>query len=148
MSTITNFRTVSAKIFRGGLPTVPQLADLKGFGVNTVINLMIPGSQADAEQVGCSVLVLRYIHIPESGEFEPHYSDVETVIRLLVDPAMGRVFVHCLHGDDRTGTVIACYRMQYEKMSNSDALSEAESCGMNPLQVLMKAFIRNFKPQL
>jgi protein tyrosine/serine phosphatase len=144
---ITNFWKVTDKIYRGGLPTIAQLADLKALGVNTVINLMVAGDQADAEQVGVANLAMRYIHIPESGAFEPHYSDVETVIRLMDDPAMGVVFVHCLHGDDRTGTVVACYRIQYEDEANADALLEAEARGMNRLQVLMKEFIEDFKPQ-
>ena len=147
MTSITNFRQVSSKIYRGGLPTIFQLLDLKSLGTQTVINLMVPGDQSDTEQRFCASLGLRYIHIPESGAFEPHYSDIETVIRLLIDPAMGVIFVHCLHGDDRTGTVIACYRMQYERMSNATAMAEAEACGMSSFQVLMKDFIRDFKPQ-
>jgi protein-tyrosine phosphatase len=32
--------------------------------------------------------------------------------------------VHCLHGSDRTGAVVAAYRMTYENWSKEDAIAE------------------------
>ena len=40
------------------------------------------------------------------------------------------VFVHCKRGADRTGTVIACYRIAHDGWKRELALKEAKSLGM------------------
>jgi len=55
------------------------------------------------------------------------------------------VFVHCQYGCDRTGTIIACYRVQQDHWTNSSALTEAEVYGISPFEVGMRNYIRHFK---
>jgi protein tyrosine/serine phosphatase len=56
------------------------------------------------------------------------------------------VFVHCRRGKDRTGTVIACYRIQHDGWTNIHALEEAKSHGMSFAERSMRAYILHFKP--
>jgi protein tyrosine/serine phosphatase len=57
------------------------------------------------------------------------------------------VFVHCRRGKDRTGTVIACYRIQHDGWDNRHALEEAKEHGMSSFERAMRAYILSFKPQ-
>lgn len=41
------------------------------------------------------------------------------------------VYLHCLHGEDRTGYVIAAYRMQVQMWSLDDAVKEMYSLGFH-----------------
>ena len=52
---------------------------------------------------------------------------------IVTDPAARPVYVHCLHGVDRTGTMIAIYRMEIEGWRPSEALAEMEHFGAHGL---------------
>ncbi len=56
------------------------------------------------------------------------------------------VFVHCKRGADRTGTVIACYRINHDHWQNQKALTEAKYLGMSRLETAMRHFILGFQP--
>ena len=53
---------------------------------------------------------------------------------VLLRPGDGPVFIHCRRGKDRTGTVIACYRMQHDGWNNAKAQAEANEFGMSHLE--------------
>jgi hypothetical protein len=54
--------------------------------------------------------------------------------------------VHCWRGADRTGAVIAAYRIDHDHWDNSRALKEALSCGMSFFQFPRQSYIRRFRP--
>jgi len=64
----------------------------------------------------------------------------------LNDAASGPVFVHCKRGADRTGTVIALYRMVHDGWDSKRALSEAKSYGMSLFQHAMQHYVTDYKP--
>ena len=45
-------------------------------------------------------------------------------LRIATTPAMQPVLVHCLHGSDRTGTMVAIYRIAYGGWSKAQATEE------------------------
>jgi tyrosine-protein phosphatase SIW14 len=54
--------------------------------------------------------------------------------------------VHCRRGADRTGTVIACYRITHDGWSNRKALQEATSYGMSWIEFGMQRYVLAFQP--
>jgi protein tyrosine/serine phosphatase len=60
------------------------------------------------------------------------------------DPADGPVFVHCRRGADRTGTVIACYRIAHDGWQNLKALDEARTFGMSWLERAMRSYVLHY----
>jgi protein tyrosine/serine phosphatase len=50
-------------------------------------------------------------------------------LKLLKDNPHKKVFVHCRLGDDRTGMMIASYRMALEDWSANDAMLEMQHFG-------------------
>ena len=87
---------------------------------------------------------MRYISVPMKGMSAPSPADVAKVLNILNDSAAGPVFVHCRRGADRTGTVLACYRIAHDGWENRKALAEAKSFGMSWVEVAMKSYVMNY----
>lgn len=88
---------------------------------------------------------MRYINVPLSGIRAPSHATVKKLLALMTDPANGPVFIHCKRGADRTGTIVASYRMAHDHWNNADALKEANSLGMSWHEFAMRYFVANFR---
>ena len=118
-------KQVSEGIYRGARPTYEEL---KNSGVKTVINLENDKEAVEQERRWCEELGIIFAHHPMSEIRKPNskrllgtalYIRKEAV--LLNRP----VLVHCKHGHERTGIVIAEYRMRVEGWSKWRAIKEA-----------------------
>ena len=58
------------------------------------------------------------------------------------------VFVHCKRGSDRTGTVIAVYRMRNDGWTDDEAIKEAKKFGFGWWQFWMKDYIEDYYKKL
>jgi len=56
------------------------------------------------------------------------------------------VFIHCRRGADRSGTVLACYRISHDHWENQKALKEAKTYGLSTFERAMRSFIQHFQP--
>jgi len=54
------------------------------------------------------------------------------------------VFLHCRQGQDRTGIVVAAYRMKVDGWSLADAEAEMRSFGFHDIWMELKEFIREY----
>jgi protein tyrosine phosphatase (PTP) superfamily phosphohydrolase (DUF442 family) len=144
---IPNFHQVNEHVFRGGQPTSESWPNLAKLGVKTVIDLRREDEHSTAEEAqAVSAAGMIYINVPMQGVVAPRNEDISKILTLLnsQDP----VFVHCHRGADRTGTVIACYRIAHDRWDRKQALSEAKSLGMAWTQVGLKHYIQMFHPAL
>ena len=141
---VSNFHKVNDRIFRGGQPSEEGFKSLSQLGVKTVIDLRETGSRSVAEKQVVESLGMHYISVPMRGMHTPTDQQVAKVLAVFNDQAAGPVFVHCRQGMDRTGTVVACYRITHDHWDNSKALQEAKSLGMHWLQVAMKNYVMAF----
>jgi protein tyrosine/serine phosphatase len=62
-------------------------------------------------------------HIPAQS-WHPEDEDVIQFLRIATDPARQPVLVHCRRGADRTGTMVAVYRIVVEGWTKADAIDE------------------------
>lgn len=144
-----NFKKVNDKVFRGGLPTAEQFVALKKLGVRTDVSLMgaiptdrklVAQERQDAEKAG-----LKFVNLPVAFR-EPTGEFVDKFLDLVQDPANGPVYVHCAHGRDRTGTMIAAYRIAVDGYSGREALDEMLTFGFKPQKYPFFAdFVLRFK---
>src|SRR5262249_7873706 len=97
-----------------------------------------------AEEQAVRAAGMRYVSVPMQGIVGPTEEQMVRILPLLFSGQP--VFVHCKRGKDRTGTVIAAYRILKDGWDNSRALKEAKSLGMSFIQVGMKHYIQNLRP--
>jgi tyrosine-protein phosphatase SIW14 len=142
---IPNFHEVADHIYRGGQPTAEGWLSLSHLGVKTVIDLRRDGEHSvKAEQQAVEAAGMHYVNIPLKGIVAPPDEKIQKALALLEASPEQPVFVHCKQGRDRTGTVIACYRIAYDGWQNQAALREAKSYGMHRMEVGMKRYILGF----
>ncbi|WP_180540038.1 fused DSP-PTPase phosphatase/NAD kinase-like protein [Nevskia soli] len=126
---IHNFGRVNDHILRGAAPDKIGLEALAAAGVKTDVDLR-PGNN-DAEKREAEALGINYINIPMPGLHAPPPAALAQALKTLEDKAAWPIFVHCIHGRDRTGTVVACYRIEHDHWANSRALEEARQYGLH-----------------
>ena len=141
---LPNFSRVNPNLFRGGQPSRAGIARLKQLGVRTILNLRQPDRFSRAEEDQARAAGIRYISVPMRNFLRPSRDSIAAVLKLLDDPVNQPVYVHCLHGSDRTGTVIACYRISHETWTAQKAIAEALTFGMSRFEYLKRSFIRQF----
>ena len=142
---IKNFGQVDRQIYRGAQPTDDGFRYLAGLGVKVVLDLREHDERSLSEERMVTTAGMRYINVPMTGMTPPTLAETNTILTLLEDPATGPVFVHCKRGADRTGAVVAAYRIDHDNWDNRRALQEALASGMSALQFQRKDFIRTFQ---
>jgi hypothetical protein len=127
-----NFDTTVAGNYRGArLTSKAQLDSLRArYGIRAVINLAkdaLPKS-GPSEIEWTKELGLEYISVylgtrpPSAGQWE----------RIRARLSQGGVYVHCAHGADRTGAIVARYRTEVQGLSADAAYREARRYGFKP----------------
>lgn len=143
---IENFHEVDSHVFRGAQPTALGFEYLAKIGVKTILDLREADERASEEERIVTALGLKYVNVAMSGLTPPTEEQISKILALLGDADGGAVFVHCKRGADRTGAVIAAYRIAHDHWSNDKALAEASANGMSYFQFPRKAYIRSFRP--
>lgn len=126
-----------APVVRGGLyrsrqPTGRQWALLERNGIRTVINLRPRGEDPEAfdeERTRCEAAGVRLVELPVTAEAP----DDEKILSFLRETRRGPapVLVHCEHGRNRTGVMVAAYRIVVQGWSVGKAMADLESFGPN-----------------
>lgn len=137
---LKNVGRVSPLIFRGAQPAPEGYTTLKKMGIRTVLNLRTSGSEK--KQVEAAGMRSVEISIKMSGDVTRE--KIDRIVAIMADPANQPVFVHCKLGKDRTGIVVAAYRMKVEGWPLNLAESEMESFGFNGIWINFKSFIRSY----
>jgi len=144
---IKNFHQVNQNVYRGGQPNEAGFEQLAKLGVKTVIDLREAGQRSLNEAKAVTAAGMKYVNVPMTGLTPPSESEIHQILALLGDTANGSVFVHCMRGADRTGAVIAAYRIYHDHWTNSQALNEAKALGMSFFQLPRKNFILGFQTE-
>ncbi len=146
-SSVPNLQVVNDHILRGGQPTAGGFQNLAERGVKTVVDLRwlnehdIPHEKRTVEEDG-----MRFVSVPMKGIGAPTDEQVSEALGVLEDSRSWPVFVHCRRGSDRTGTVVACYRISHDHWTNRQALEEAKTYGLSRFERAMRSFIEHFQP--
>jgi uncharacterized protein (TIGR01244 family) len=143
---VPNFHPVNDHIYRGAQPTAEGFANLSKLGVKTVIDLRRGSDHEKTEQSIVEHAGMQYVHVPLSGRNAPTDEQVAKLMALLDESDTWPVFVHCKRGADRTGTIIACYRIRHDGWPNKKALDEAKIHGMSWTEIFMQEYVMRFHP--
>ena len=122
---ITNFGEVTPHLYRGGLLRGDGIKALKKLGIDIVIDTHANDS---SEERDTRALGMRYVAIPWHCPW-PKDEVFAKFLKVLKENKGKKVFVHCRLGDDRTGMMVAAYRMAEEGWSPEEAMKEMKSFG-------------------
>ena len=143
---IKNFVTVNPNLYRGAQPTIQGFQALAKMGVKTVVDLRDKRHQYKHEKGVVEGLGMKFLSVPMTMH-APTDDQIAKVLAQLESSAGAPVFVHCLGGRDRTGTVIACYRIAHDGWDSQKALEEARKHGMSLMDIGMERYVRQFRSQ-
>lgn len=141
---LPRFQQVSEKLYRGGQPRDGGLSRLRELGINTIINLRGASKQTRAEEAEARALGFNYYNVALPNWGRPKDARVTRIMELIDAPENGRVLVHCKEGVDRTGMIVAIYRMTHEGWNSNKALAEANDYGMRRTQFWMRDYVEDY----
>ncbi len=155
---IANFHVVMrGQILRGAQPDengikalaklhVATIIDLQGGdvqGQNVLYNLINsfiePGESAQAiddESKLAHANGIEFFNIPLNSHDEvtdAEAAKIDQIIELIHQRTGRSVFVHCQHGADRTGLIVALYQVRYNRLPPADAFAEMQANGHSGL---------------
>ncbi len=121
---IPNFAVLDDNIYRGGQPTAEGWAYLKSIGVTNVVKL---NEKSEAE---------------DKTDLTVNYFPIDTLHQTLLKPNRHEVFdavahvkpftyVHCEHGQDRTGLIVGIHRVIRDHWPKQKAYDEMIAHGFH-----------------
>jgi tyrosine-protein phosphatase SIW14 len=129
---IPNLGEVTPNLYRGGQPSPEGFEELARMGINIVVDT--GRSKRDEKQI--EQLGMRYASF---AWYCPRPKDdvFARFLELIRDNPDKKIFVHCRFGDDRTGMMIAAYRMGLQGWTAEQAMKEMQFFGYTAVHHLM-----------
>jgi tyrosine-protein phosphatase SIW14 len=116
---LPNLNKVSDDLFRGGQPTRQGFIILRTLGIKTIINLR----WLHTDLFRIRELGFKYFHI-SCKAWHPEEEDVNRFMDIITNLKKPSTFVHCQHGADRTGVMVAAYRIFIQGWEVAAAIEE------------------------
>lgn len=136
------FDFVADGIYRGSQPDAGQLEKIVAArDFKTVIKLN-PGFEPTVK----GVTIIRH---PLNAWITPSAEEIQRILQS-IDKAQKPVYIHCTHGEDRTGLIVALYKVQYLHVKPEDAYLDMAAHGFHPYPGVWNAWVREvgWKPSI
>jgi protein tyrosine/serine phosphatase len=117
-TSLENAYRVSPDLYRCEQPGKKDVPDLKALGIQSILNLRRYNSDPKELTAAGFVPLLQRMEADDLT-----IDDLVAALRLIKD-APKPVLVHCWHGSDRTGSVVAAYRIVFQNWTPAAALDE------------------------
>jgi len=117
-SELNNFYRIDNHLYRSEQPGDDAFPQIAAFGIREVLNLR--EFHSDEDEAGKTQLTLHQLKLRTGKVTEDQLIEALKIIK----NSQGPVLVHCWHGSDRTGTVVATYRIVEQGWSKQQALDE------------------------
>lgn len=117
---IPNFHRVNKNLYRGAQPSDEGFIHLKAIGIKTVVNLRrLHDTRELVESLG-----MQYAEIKTEAWNDHQVEQAVEFLKIVTDRKRQPVFVYCAFGGDRTGIMIAVYRLCVCNWTKEQALEE------------------------
>lgn len=123
-STISNLSRIEPDLYRSAQPDARGFEEIQTRGIKTVLCLR-SNQDDDKPARGTSVHLL---HVSMRA-WSLREDKVVEALRIMNNPDNRPLLVHCQHGADRTGGVIAMYRVVVQGWTKEEALREMKQGG-------------------
>lgn len=121
---VGNFARIDGFVYRGAQPKSYAFSELKNAGIGVVVDLRNEKGEIAKERDEVQALGMRFVSIPWKGTGEPSREEVISFLSLLHEANGEKIFVHCRRGADRTGVMIALYRITFDGWTTEQAVQE------------------------
>jgi tyrosine-protein phosphatase SIW14 len=128
---IPNFHLVSDSIFRGGRPSADGITWLAQNHVKTDIDLENDERPISVEQTLATNAGVQFVSFPMNAYATPSDDTVNQILELMGSPDDQPVFVHCHHGENRTGLIVALFRVLNQGWTSQAAYNEMMTDGFS-----------------
>jgi tyrosine-protein phosphatase SIW14 len=123
---LPNFGEVTPRLYRGGQPTPAGFDKLARMGVTVIVDF----GRSSRDEKQTRKLGMEYVTIPWHCPF-PKDEAFAKFLKLVKANPDKKIFAHCRLGDDRTGMMIAAYRMAIQGWSAAEAMNEMKRFGFS-----------------
>lgn len=120
---LDNLYRVSDSVYRSEQPTARDFRELERAGIKSILNLRYLHKDSDV----ISKTSLKFYHVPMVALYMEQNRFIEALRIIKNSPKP--ILIHCQHGSDRTGAVIALYRIIFQKWSKEAAINELKYGG-------------------
>jgi protein tyrosine/serine phosphatase len=131
VSGLPNLGEVTPTLYRGAQPTEKGFENLAKMGIGIVVDLR-DGNEGKFEEKEVTQSGMEFVAIPWRCS-SPKDDDFAKFLMVVRDNPDKKVFVHCHMGVDRTGMMVAAYRMNEQDWTAAEALQEMRAFGFSPL---------------
>jgi protein tyrosine/serine phosphatase len=145
---IKNFGEMDERFYRGAQPKEQDYKDLAGLGIKTVVDLRNDPESYEKRDV--EALGMRYVNIPMSDTEYPQGAQVDQFVKLIDDPATGKLYIHCAGGRHRTGVIGAVYRFNHDHWNYDQVYAEMKNYDFYTRwgHGAMKQFVQDYWQQI
>lgn len=120
---LQNLYQVSDSVYRSEQPTKADFIALEQAGIKSVLNLRF--LHKDTDIINNSHL--KFYHIPMLAFYMDFHKFILAMKLIKTSPKP--ILVHCQHGSDRTGAIIALYRIVFQNWTKQAAIRELKDGG-------------------
>jgi len=146
---LPNLGQVTPALFRGGQPKKEGYPNLKALGIEIVVNLRDEKDKIAEERAVVEQHGMRFVSIPWNARRGPDDRQVAEFLEFVRANPARKIFVHCKAGKERTGVMIAAYRIAAQGWTAPQALAEMEFFGIRGFWFPhLKRYIRELPPRL
>ncbi|HXD94067.1 MAG TPA: dual specificity protein phosphatase family protein [Bacteroidia bacterium] len=118
LARFTNLYKVDDSLYRSEQPSNKGFILLDSVGIKTIINLR----QRKTDNYKIKKTGLELVNVPMNA-WTISYSDIVASMRVVIH-AKKPILIHCKHGADRTGCIVAIYRIVKCGWTREDAIKE------------------------
>jgi len=146
---LNNMYWIDEGIYRSEQPSGKEFPELENFGIKEVLNLRSHHTD-DSEAEGTNIKL-------HQVKMNAHKTSLRKIVQALkiIQNREGPILIHCQHGSDRTGLVVAMYRIVFQNWTKEEAIEELKNGGygyhsiyFNIIRFINNADISNIRKEL
>jgi protein tyrosine/serine phosphatase len=121
---LNNAARVSGNLYRGAQPKADGYAELKKLGIDVVVSFLDGNHDIQKEKDLVESAGMTFISVPWNAVHDPPRSTVVLFFATLRDNEGKKIFVNDVQGADRTGLMVALYRIVHDHWTVEQAAAE------------------------